>query len=335
MATTVRTDVQVYEEQFQGGFIETIYQNVQAFNEASRGALDMRVEELVGHYEQEAMWDDVSSISRRDSSADSSSTVASTKLTQDEFVRVKLDRRNGPYETNLDAFRKIGENPGPAFSRIIGMQTAEAVPQEQLDRALAALEAKLDATAALEHDRATGGGTIRTQDLVDGLSKRGDAAGEIVIWVMHSKPFYDLLKDQVTSTESIFSSEIFASEVFGGTPASVNRPILVTDSASLVETDGVSSGTNKYSTLGLTRGAAELVMSEPPVAVLEGPLTGSDNIFLRWQAEYSYNLGLRGCKWDTSNGGINPTDAAVATATNWDDVANDNKGLPGVIVTSQ
>lgn len=333
MAGTTRTDVQVYEEQFQGGFIETIYQNVQAFNEASRGALAMRVEELVGHYEQEAMWNDVSNISRRDSSADSSTTVSSTKLTQDEFVGVKLDRRNGPYEVNLDAFRKIGEEPSPTFSRIIGVQTAEAVPQEQLDRALAALEAELDATSALEHDRT--GGTLRTQDLVDGLSKRGDAAGEVLIWVMHSKPFYDLLKDQVTSGNSIFSSEIFASEIFEGTPASVNRPILVTDSSSLKETDGVSSGTDKYSTLGLTREAAEIVMSEPPVAVLNGPETGSENLYLEWQAEYSYNLRLRGLKWDTTNGGKNPTDSAVATATNWDDVVADDKGKPGVIVTSQ
>lgn len=334
MATTTRDDVQVYEEQFQGGFIETIYQNVQAFNEASRGALAMRTEELVGHFEQEAMWDEISSISRRDSTADSSSTVASTKLTQDEFVGVKLDRRNGPYEVNLDAFRKIGENPSPTFSRIIGVQTAEAMPQEQLDRALAALEAKLDGTADLEHDR-TSGGTIRTQDLVSGLSKRGDAAGEILLWVMHSKPFYDLLDEQVQSTNSIFSSEIFASQVFEGTPASVNRPILVTDSSSLVETDGVSSGTDKYSTLGLTANAAEIVMSEPPIATLRGPLTGSENLYLEWQAEYAYNLRLRGVKWDVTNGGKNPTDSAVATASNWDDVAADIKGLPGVIVTSQ
>lgn len=333
MATSTRTDFTVYEEQFQGGFIETIYQNVQAFNAASRGALAMRVEELVGHYEQEAMWDEISSIARRDSSADSSSTVSSTKLTQDEFVGVKLDRRNGPYEVNLDAFRKIGEEPAPAFSRVIGVQTAEALPQEQLDRALAALEAKLDATTALEHDRTAG--TMRTQDLVDGLSKRGDAAGDVLIWVMHSKPFYDLLKEQVTSSNSIFSSEIFASQIFGGTAASVNRPILVTDSASLKETDGVSSGVDKYSTLGLTARAAEIVMSEPPVAVMDGPETGSENLFLRWQAEYSYNLRLRGVKWDTTSGGKNPTNAAVATATNWDDVVSDNKGLPGVIVTSR
>lgn len=333
MATTTRTDVQVYEEQFQGGFIETIYQNVQAFNEASLGALAMRTEDLLGHYEQEAFWDDVSSISRRDSSAGSGTTVTPTKLTQDEFVGVKLDRRNGPYETNLDAFTKIGENPGPTFSRIIGVQTAEAVPQEQLNRALAALEAKLDATSGLEHDRT--GGTMRHQDLIDGLSQRGDQAGEVVLWVMHSKPYYDLVKDEATSSNSIFSSEIFASQVFEGTPASVNRPVLVTDSSSLKETDGVSSGTDKYSTLGLTQEAAEIVMSQPPVAVLDGPQTGSENLYFEWQAEYSYNLRLKGCKWDTTNGGKNPTNAAVATATNWDDAVSDDKGLPGVIVTSQ
>ena len=123
--------------------------------------------------------------------------------------------------------------------------------------------------------------------------------------------------------------------MFEGTPASANRPILVTDSASLEEAAGVSSAAPKYSTLGLTREAAEIVMSQPPVAVMEGPLTGSDNLFLRWQAEYAYNLRLRGVKWDTTNGGINPTNSAVATASNWDDVVSDNKGLPGVIVTSQ
>lgn len=333
MATTTRTDVVVYEEQFQGGFVETIYQNVQAFNAASRGTLTMSVDQLLGHYEQEAFWDEVSSISRRDSSADSSSTVTSTKLTEDEFISVKLDRRNGPYETNMDSFRKIGENPSREFSRVIGVQTAEAIPQEQLNRSLAALEAKLDGTAELENDRTAG--TLRHEDLIDGLANAGDSASGILIWVMHSKPWFDLWKDQATGTESIFSSDVFGVQIFEGAPWTAGRPVLVTDSASLKEADGVSSGTDKYSTLGLRRSAAEIIMSESPEAVMEGPVTGSENIYLRWQAEYSYNLGLRGCKWDTTNGGINPTDATVATVGNWDTVVADNKGLPGVIVTSR
>lgn len=331
MAISVHTDFKVYDEQFQGGFIETLQQNVEAFNEASQGALVMRTEDLLGHYEQEAFWDEISSVARRDTTSTSSATA--TKLTQDEFVSVKLSRINGPYETTIDAIRKIqGGGEGDAsrtFSRVIGRQTAVAMPQEQLNRTLAALEAKLDSVAALEEDDTAA--TITTEGMVDALSKFGDAAGRIVLWVMHSKPFFDLLKDQIS--DAVYRAN--GVQIVQGTPVTLGRPVLVTDDAGLLESDGVSSGVDAYSTLGLTRMAAEIIMSESPVAALEGPITGSDNLFYRWQAEYSYNLQLRGCQWDISNGGKNPTNANVATATNWDTVVADNKLLPGVILKTR
>jgi hypothetical protein len=339
MATTIYTDLKVYDPQFQAGFIETLYQNVNAFNEASRGALALNTDPLIGHYQKRAFWDErvdsQSGIARRDPGSTAAATAI--KLTQDEFISVKLNRKNGPYETTLDAFRKAiaaGMSPqeaGEQFSRIIGVQTAQAVPKEMLDRALAAIEAKLDATTALEHTATDG--TVEVSDLVSGLAKFGDAAGQIALWVMHSKQFFDLLSAQVTSTATVYASDIFGATVYQGVPATLGRPVLVTDSASLKEVNGVSSGVDKYSILGLTRGAAQLVISEPPAAVLEGPLTGSENLFYRWQAEYAYNLELRGCQWDTTAGGANPTNATVATATNWDTVVANDKGLPGVIVT--
>jgi len=330
MATSLHSDFKVFNEQFQGGFVDTLMQAIDGFNEAARGALRVETRELIGHYEQEAFWDEVSAIARRD--IDSTSSATATKLTQDEFVGVKLNRKNGPYETNLDAFRKIGEDID-AFGFVIGELTAKAMPTEQMNTALAALEAKLDAVAALEHDATDG--TIATSDLVSGLSKAGDSANGVVLWVMHSKPWFDLLNAQLTGTASVFGSDAFGGEIFQGIPATLNRPVFVTDSASLVETDGVSSGVDAYSTLGLRASAARLDISEPPVAVMEGPLTGQENLIFRWQAEYAYNLKLLGSKWDITNGGANPTDAAVATAGNWDTVVADNKGLPGIIVKSR
>ena len=341
MATTVNTDVKVYDEQFQGGFIETIMDNVDAFNAASRGALVLDTEDILGHYEKEAFWDERVSgqtgIVRRDTT--STSTVSAIKLTQDEFIGVKLNRRNGPYETTLDTFRKAiaagmsAEQAGREFSRIIGVQTALALPEEMLTRALAAIEAKLDATSALEHDATDG--TLATSDLISGLKKFGDAAGQIVLWVMHSSQFYDLLANQVASSESVYASDVFGAQIYAGMPVTLNRPVLVTDNASLLESAGVSTGVDAYSCLGLTARAAVLALSEPPAAVLEGPLTGYQNLTWRWQAEYAYNLKLRGCQWDTANGGANPTNAAVATGTNWDSVAADNKSLPGIIIKSR
>lgn len=333
MATTASGDVQIYQPQMQGAFIETLQQEINGFNAAGAGALRFVTRQLKGQYEQEAFFDEVSSIARRDPSAESSSTVAPTKLTQDEFVGVKLNRRNGPYEWNISAAKMAGFDPG-RFSVAVGEQTAVAVPKEILDRALAALEAKLDAVAALEHSIVAT--TLDLAALNQGASKFGDAARNIRLWVMHSKPWFDLLGDQITSTESVYASDTFGGQIFSGTPATLGRPVFVTDSPSLIsEADGSSSGAPIYSTLGLTVGAAQIDMTEPPFAVAEGPRTGSENLYITWQAEYSYNLKLRGCAWDTSGGGANPTNATVATGSNWLTKVASNKLLPGVIVRSQ
>jgi hypothetical protein len=333
MAISLYSDFKVYDEQFQGGFIETIMQNVDAFNEAAQGALVLRTRELLGHYEKEAFFDEVvaSAISRRDISA--SGAITATKLTQDEFIGVKLNRRNGPFEVSIDSMRKSHGGGGPEasqrFSRVLGVQTAKAMPQEMLARALAALEAKLDGTSALEEDDTAA--TITTNGLVDAIAKVGDAYGDLALFVMHSKPYFDLVKDQVTN--AIYRANGVA--IMEGVPATFGKPVLVTDAAALKETDGVSTGVDAYSTLLLFPGAAVLDISEPPIAALEGPLTGNEQLFYRWQAEYAYNVKLRGCQWDTTTGGINPTNAAVATATNWDTVVADNKLLPGAILKTR
>ncbi len=324
MATTASGDVKIYQPQFQGAFIETLQQNIAAFNELSGGALVMRERRLKGQYEYEAFFDEVSAITRRDPSTGSSSTLTPVKLTQDEFISVKLHRVNGPYEWNVSAAFLAGFDPA-RFSLAVGEQAAVAVPTEQLNNTLAALEAKLDSVAALEHDRTAG--TIRTSDLADGLNKFGDKAGRIVLWVMHSKVYNDLFKEQLAATVTVLGTDPFGNTIFQGVPATLGRRVLVTDSASLINYTDISSASPVYSTLGLTLNAAKLELTELPFAVAEGPRTGSQNLYITFQAEYGYNMGLKGCKWDVTNGGANPTDANVATATNWDTVVAENKLL--------
>jgi hypothetical protein len=49
------------------------------------------------------------------------------------------------------------------------------------------------------------------------------------------------------------------------------------------------------------------------------------------QVDYSFGLALKGYSWDSVNGGKSPTDAELATGTNWDKVATDIKHTAGVI----
>jgi hypothetical protein len=105
---------------------------------------------------------------------------------------------------------------------------------------------------------------------------------------------------------------------------------MVTDSAPL--TDAVSSP-DEYHTLMLAPGAVSLFQSEE-ASVLGGMVGGLENITFAWQYEFAYTVELKGYAWDTGNGGVNPTDANVATQTNWDQYSSDIKDTAGILITN-
>ena len=62
---------------------------------------------------------------------------------------------------------------------------------------------------------------------------------------------------------------------------------------------------------------------------------GGENIKTTYQAEWTYNVGLKGYAWDIAAGGKSPTDVALGTSTNWDKVATSNKDTAGVLVKTK
>jgi hypothetical protein len=104
----------------------------------------------------------------------------------------------------------------------------------------------------------------------------------------------------------------------------LNRPVLISDSASL-ESSGI------FTTLGLTESACVLEDSEEET-LMGDLITGKDNLVVRLQGEFAYNIGLRGIAWDVANGGVNPDDTALGTGSNWDSVMDNVKDLPGIAI---
>ena len=52
MATGKASDFTIYNEEFHGGFVETIYQNVNAFNAASNGSISLLTDLHIGDYQR-------------------------------------------------------------------------------------------------------------------------------------------------------------------------------------------------------------------------------------------------------------------------------------------
>lgn len=327
MAIGKASDFVIYPEHFFGGVVEELQQNADGFNAASAGCIRLVTAAKGGHYENEAFFKSLSSlVSRRDITSVSAAT--DTPLTQGEMVRVKLNRKIGPVAQTLDAFRKISLDPGE-MSFILGQQTGKAIALDYLNTSLKALDAATAGVSALCFDASAQSSPDRSKldhvNMVRAMAKFGDASNRIVAWVMHSKPFFDLMENSVA--DKIY--QVANVTIYSGTVATFGRPVVVTDSDALYTT--TSAGTT-YHVHGLTENAVVVEESEER-QIASDLITGLENLVMRIQGEYAFNLGVKGFAWDATNGAANPTNTAVGTSSNWDKVASDNKQLAGVRLT--
>lgn len=323
---TKKSDLAYINPFIQSGITETLTQASQGLFEASRGALLLSSAFKPGDFETQAFFQNIQNlITRRDPS--SLSSVTDQKLVQSEYNRVKINRKIGPIASTRDAFRKAGLNRN-AMDLVVGQQAGKAMQVDMLNTTIRALRAAGENdTPLLVDGSAASINTAGSNGLVDGLAKMGDASDQIVCWLMHSKTFFDLVKEQIAADVDGVSGLVFAE----ASPITMNRPVLVTDSPDLVVADGVAAGVDAYYTLGLTPGAAIMEETEGTEVVTQD-VTGQENLIVRIQGEYAENVGLKGYSWDKTNGGENPTDAAMATGTNWDAAFADHKDRAAVVI---
>lgn len=326
MAIGTKTDFVIYQEQFFGGLSETLEQETNVFNEASNGALRLISSTKKGDYEQESFLKSISGlVSRRDIT--STAGVTDLALTQDEFVSVKINRKIGPVANTRDSFRKIARDPGE-FSFMLGQQWGKNMAVDMVNTAVTSAVAALSSQATATFDAtATGSTTMTHKNLVNTMAKLGDQSQRIVAWVMNSKSYFDLVGQAIT--DNVF--QVGGAVIYSGTVPTFGRPVIVTDSPALTETDGGGLGVDNYWAMGLVQDAVMVQESEDREIVSE-TVTGLENLVIRIQGEYAYNLAMLGYKWDIAAGSANPADAALGTGSNWDLALDDVKSRAGVII---
>lgn len=319
MAAGTKSDFKIYHEEFFGGMNEVLMQNVDVFNAASRGALRLVPQRIKGDYEKESFIKEIASlVTRRD--VTSVAAADDIKMEQGEIVGVKINRKIGPVAQTRDAFKKIARNP-QEFSFLLGQQSAKAVLVDYVNTAIMAAATALSGQSAVVVDKSSENpGTISHTYLIDGKATFGDAAGNIVCLVMHSKPYNDLAKLGISEKITNVADMVINT----GNIGSMGLPVIITDSSSLV----VQGTPDEYITLGLVADALVLAQSEEQ-DIESDLVTGLENLVVRIQGEYAYNLRVKGFAWDTGNGGANPTDGAIGTSSNWDLIAADTKALAG------
>lgn len=323
MAISIHTDMKVRDDLFDEVFVEEVNQRVDVFNRNSNGGMVLNTRLQDGHYGKTRFFDRPTSvISRRD--IGSTSALTPTTVTQDEHISVKINRK-GAFQPTIDSIVKGGTSTDQ-FTTNFAMVIAEEYVKDQVNTAINAVEAALsqETTSTLKHDASDG--TLAYSDLITGRSRLGDRAPSLRCWLIHSKPWHDLLSAGTNLAADIVAAEALQ---FARIPG-IGLPFVITDAAGLY----LDSTTDLYYTLGLQEGGVVVEESESPRALIrvEG---GLENLTVLMQFEFAYNITIKGYSWDVDNGGANPNDAAVALSTNWDAVVANKKDKAGVYVYSQ
>lgn len=314
-------NLKVFNQYVYTTFQELFSYNLQLFNAATNGALQLRSAANQGDYSEATLYARIAGLVRR-RNAYATGAVAAVDINMLLATSVKIAAGTPPVNIDPHFWQWILRSPDEA-GVVIGRQLAEDTLADELAMAIKALVAALTTVGAtVVHDGTAA--VLSLGVLNSGSALHGDRAGDIVTWIMHSKVWHDMIAGALTNTAQLFT--------FGTVKVmqdGLGRPFVVTDQPDLPY---VSTGT-KYHTLGLVSGAA-LVEQNPDYIENMETKNGFDNITRTWQAQWSYNLALKGFAWDKTSGGPSPSTAAIATGTNWDVYASSIKDLPGVIVNS-
>ncbi len=319
-------DLEVFNQWNQTARTMTINQAVELFNQVSRGGISLvNSDTNAGYVNETAIYQQIAGLVRtRDMEADTNATEKALEQTKEGSV--KVGGLVGPVTITNSHYTTMLKNPEEAGS-VIGQQTALSQLQWMLNTGITSLATCLSKEGAtITHDGTAATATL--SGLGHAAAKFGDQAGRVTVWVMHSKVYFDLYQANLANANQLFAinNVVLVQDPFG-------RPIIVTDSPSLVETDGVSVGVDKYTTIGLTAGGLYLEANNDYEEKIL-PVLGKENIKTIRQAEYSVNFGVKGYRWGAS---INsPLDAELGTNTNWTKATNvDHKDLAGVVLESR
>lgn len=318
------SDLAVYSEYAYSSFTEVLRQQIDLFNGATGGAIVLQGAAHQGDFSDVAFFAKVTGGLVRRRNAYGSGTVAEKVMKHLVDTSVKVAAGTPPIRLDPGQFKWIQQNPEVAGAAM-GQQLAIDTMADMLNVGLGSVYSALSQVAGVVYD-ATGNTAPADKPTWDnfnnGQAKFGDASSQIGVWIMHSTPMHALYANNLNNSERLFTY---------GTVNVIRDPfgklLVMTDSQNLVE-----AGTpNIYHILGLVPGAV-MIGQNNDFDAAEETVTGDENIIRKYQAEWSYNVGIKGFAWDKANGGKSPTDAALFTSTNWEKYATSDKDLAGVVV---
>jgi len=312
------SQMQVFNQYVMPATIETLSQMVDKFNGASAGAIRLTTAGFDGDFLQESFFAAVHSAQRRVDRYAAQAFATATDLTQLKKSGVKVGGGFGPIRFEPSQLTWL-QKPTTEGIEVASRNFAEALLRDQLNTAIAALAAAINNQSTARND-VSGSAAVTYSAMNRANALFGDFSSAIVANVMTGSVFHRLISQNLANTPTLFNAgNVNVVDILG-------RPVIVTDAPALY----VAGTPNRDRVLGLSDGAAIVYDGGDVISNIETS-NGQTRIETTMQVDYSFGVALKGYTWDETNGGKSPTDAELATGTNWDLVATNIKQTAGVI----
>jgi len=310
-------DFQLFNGSAYNAFKNTLQQEVELFNSATRNAIMLTSVMFQGDKNELAAFESIASlVGNRDPSA----TGANAEHALAELL--KIDIKVGWGIPNISytnaSFDWTQRDPSQAGT-LFGEEVAKGAMAYMLNSALTSYVASVD-SADVTYDGTAGVASLDSLNL--GAGKFGDRQADIAAWVMHSKSVNDIYGQALANSNQLFTFGTIRVVEDGH-----GRPLIMTDSDAL---HFDNAGTENYYQCGIVSGGVSVqeqgdyrnytVTDIVPVNPRE-LLTATG----------SFGLGIKGYTFNAAV--VQPDDAALALVTNWTRVGGLKDGA-GVRVVS-
>lgn len=313
------SQMQVFNQYIMPATIETLAQMVQKFNAASRNTIRLTTDGFDGDFLQESFFAAIHSAQRRVDRYAEQAAASATDLTQLKHSSVKVAGGFGPIRFEPGQLTWL-QKPTAEGIEVASRNFAEALMADQLNTAIAALAAAIgnQPTATLDVSATAG---ISQGGLNSSHALFGDHSTSLVAQVMTGAVYHKLIGLAITNSNQLFQAgNVTVVDILG-------KAVVVTDAPAL----RVAGTPNLNKVLSLVESAAIVHDAGDVISNVETK-NGQTRIETTMQVDYTFGLGLKGYTWDEANGGKSPSDAELATGTNWDKVATSIKHTAGVIL---
>lgn len=323
MALTFLSDLLPYDQYLRTGYIEQLTYAVNILNAASGGTIRLESENTTGTKKHEAFFHDFGTMERRDITTDSAQVAE--KIERAEHTAFKTFWKFKPVAWQWTAFKTSDNMTNDEVMFMVGRKLAEKKVEFTVKQAITICAAAIGSCANCVVDASSQNFSMATE--IDAMARFGDAASRLRALIMHSAVFFTLFKDQVLNTKFTLGEGLM---MYGGTPATMNKPVIVTDNPELTYQD---SGAIKYKTLFLTDNAVTLRDNGNTQFAMQTQV-GNENLASLFQGEGDMWNYVKGYQLKPTVG-TNPTDSKLSNPLSWEMWVNTEKLTAGVLIKSK